>query len=123
LSESLTRATEVLALNPDDPSALLFIAALGPALPAASDAQIKIVTACAVKLLSITLVPHPLAATASDAEPASGSASFVDPDTQRVLAWIRQLRSGRPRVVPTDPEVVKRQVAAAALEWAKNLRR
>jgi hypothetical protein len=122
LAESLKRATELLALNASDPGALLFIAALGPTFPAASDSQIKTVTDCAVKLLSITLIHKP-SATGAWSESSSGSASYVDAETQRVLAFIRRLRNDRGPLVRTDLDVVKRQVAETALEWAKNATR
>jgi hypothetical protein len=122
LEESLKRATEALALNANGPSVLLFIAALGPALPAASEAQTSTVADCALKLLSLTLVRKPRTGTEPHSESAGSSASFVDPETQRVLEFIRRLRSERGPLVQADPEVIKRQVAAAALEWAKNKR-
>ncbi len=119
LSKSLTRVREALKLDPNDPRTLLFIAALGPTLPAASDNQIATVTACATKLVSARLVLTPPVA-ATSAEPTAGPASLADPETQRVLAFIRQLKASTVRM---DPEVVRRQVAEAGLEWAKNLKR
>jgi hypothetical protein len=121
LSESFTCATELLNLDPNDPGALLLVVTLGPTLPSVSDHQIAMVTASAIKLLSINLVPSPLPANASSPEPTASSSSFIDPETQRVLAFVRQLRKARE--VRVHPEDVKRQVAEAALEWAKNLKR
>jgi hypothetical protein len=120
--ESLKRATEALALNANDPSVLLFIAALGPTLPGASESEIATVAACAVRLLSISLSPKPEAGTAPQSEPVIGSTSFVDPETERVLAFIRRLRAARGPVVEKDAELIKRQVAEAALQWAKNIK-
>lgn len=120
LSESFTRATELLNLDPNDVGALLLIAALGPTLPSASDDQIATVTACATRLLALKLTPTPLPAMATG-EQTAGTTALADVETQRVLAFIRQLRKNAP--VRADPEVVKRQVAEAALEWAKNLKR
>jgi hypothetical protein len=116
--ESLKRATEALALNANDPSILLLIAALGPTLPAASGSEIATVAACAVKLLSISFSRKPEAVTAPQAEPVNGSISFMDPETQRVLDFIRRIRMARGPVVEKDPELI-RKLAEAALQWAK----
>ncbi len=117
--ESLQRATEALALNANDPSTLLLIAALGPTLPAASDSEVATVAACANKLLSINLSHKPKTVTAAQAEPLNHSTSFIDPETQRVLDFIRRIRVARGPVVEKDPELIKRQLAEAALEWVK----
>ena len=117
--ESLKRATEALALNANDPSVLLLIAALGPTLPAASESEVATVAACAIKLLSISLSHQPETVTAAQAEPLNRSTSFMDPETQRVLDFIRRIRVARGPVVEKDPELIKRQLAEAALQWAK----
>lgn len=120
--ESLSRATEALALNANDPSVLLLIAALGPTLPSASESQIATVADSALKLLSIR-ISQPAAVVSAQSQSAIGPEPFLDPETQRVIAFVRELRAGRDPAVQRDPEVVKRQVAEAALRWAKNARR
>ena len=117
--ESLQRAKEALALNPDDSGILLLIAALGPTLPAALDSEVATVAACANKLLSINLSHKPKTVTPAQAEPVNRSTSFMDPETQRVVDFIRRMRVARGSVVEKDPELIKRQLAEAALEWAK----
>jgi hypothetical protein len=116
LRDAFTCATELLSLDPDDSGALLLVAALGPTLPLASENQIATVTASAMKLLSGKVPPSPVVATTSSIEPTDNSKCSLTLK-QRVLAFVRQLRKGP--VVPTDPSVTERQVAEAALEWAK----
>ena len=110
-AESLSRATEALALNPGDSSLLLLIAALGPMLPNASESQIATVADSARKLSSIR-ISEPAAVVSAQSQ------SGISPETQRVIAFVRRLRYGRDPVAQEDPEVVKRQVAEAALQWA-----
>jgi hypothetical protein len=120
--ESLKSAVGALRSSADDPSILLFIAALGPMLTAPTDSEVATISASAVKLLSISLRPKPYGAAAPHPQPTADPASLVDPETQRVLAFVRRLRAARASSAEADPEVIKRQIAEAALQWAKSSR-
>ena len=117
--EALNQATETLVLYANDPSALLLISALGPTLSDASESERATVARCATKLLSIKLSPRANTVPPAQDPSAPVSTSYVDPETQRVLAFIQQLRGARGQAVEKDSDIIKRQIADAALEWAK----
>ena len=57
LTESFTRATELLKLDPNDIGALMLVVALGPTLQSVTDNQIATVNESAIKLLSVKPLP------------------------------------------------------------------
>lgn len=118
--DSFMRATEFLHLDSNDTGALLLVATIGPTLPSPSDNQVTMIKAAATKLLS-EMSSAPVRPPASADDPVASAAPAIDTETERVLAFVRQLRKfATPRL---DPEVVRRSVAEAALEWASSLRR
>ena len=118
--DSFMRATELLHLDSNDTGALLLVATIGPTLPSPSDNQVTMIKAAASKLLSET-PSAPARSPASDDDPIANGVSGIDPETERVLTFVRQLR--KLAAVRPDPEVVKRRVAEAALEWTNGLKR
>lgn len=99
--------------NEDDPGVLLLVSALGPALPDPSASEKAVVSAAARKLLSIPMNAPPTAA--EQTQPPSTSPA---PETQRVIAFVRQLRASRNRTAAKHQELLERHVAEAALRWA-----
>lgn len=119
-SESFTRANELLNLDPGDSGALLLIAMLGPKLPSASEDQIAIVVASANKLLSMPSTPTPHRRGASIPDPSPEPTPISDAETERVVSFVQRLRKD---TVPPPQPPTPRQVAEAALEWAKSIRK
>ena len=118
--DSFMRATELIHLDSNDTGALLLIATIGPTLASPSDSQVMMIKAAATKLLSETS-SAPVRPPASADDPVASAAPAIDTETERVLAFVRQLRKlAAPR---PDPEVVKRAAAKTALEWANSLKR
>jgi hypothetical protein len=70
----------------------------------------------ASKLRSVKLAPSP-----TSTEPVMDSRQPVDPETQRVLTFIRELRRDHVRT-HSDPDVLKSQTIESVLAWAKNLK-
>jgi hypothetical protein len=117
---SFMRATELLHRYSNDTAALLLVATIGPTLPSPSENQVTIIKAAASKLLS-EMPSAPARSPASDDDQVANAVSALDPETERVLVFVRQLRKladARP-----DPEGVRRRVAEAVLEWANSLNR
>ncbi|MBC8164756.1 MAG: hypothetical protein H7Y20_02655 [Bryobacteraceae bacterium] len=116
VDESLNRAAQALTLNANDPAVLFLIARLGPMLQSASEDQRSLVENAAVKLLS-TRITKPVTVS-SGQSPSTAESDFIDAEAHRVSAFIRQLRTQAP--APKDPEIMKREVAEAALQWARS---
>ena len=118
--DSFRRATELLHLDSNDTGALLLVALIGPTVPSPSDNQFSMIKAAALTLLSET-PSAPARSPASGDDPVATAVSAIDPETERVLAFVRQLRKLAP--AQPVPEVVRRRVAEAALDWANGLKR
>jgi hypothetical protein len=119
--DAFTLATQLLDIDPFDAAALYLMVTVAPTLENPSAEQITATENAAKKLL----IPRPRAKdvpapaeTQATTGPASGRAP--DPEARLVDELIREMRKGA-RVA--DPEKELRDIAEAALEWVRRVRR
>ena len=119
VGESLARAENLLKLNPNDVAPLLLIVKIGPSLTAPTASQLALITNSAIKLQSITLSPP--GQLFAEADAIAAPTTPTDPETAKVLAFIRDQREGRVSV-RTDPNIFKNEVVRSALDWAEKMK-
>lgn len=115
--ESFARAVQLSKLFPDDWMPLLLIVQIGPKLAAPTDGQVSLVADAASKLRSTSITtPRP-----SSSFLAPGPVPPHDPESAKVLAFIRDQRRARTTAIP-DPDALKNELVRSALDWVQKLR-
>jgi hypothetical protein len=112
----------MLKSDPRDINALVMIAKIGPTLEAPSLDQLKVVEEAAVNILTLA----PILARAATAQPVQTRAvvdattlQASDPETHRVVEFIREWRRSRPIKTAADVEGEFSAIAEPALAWAR----
>jgi hypothetical protein len=119
-ADAFAHAVELFHLDAKNVSGSLMIAELVPLLSTASANQVKIVKQTADNLLVHATEIGRTVTAVQDAEQASAAPQgAIDPQTERVVALIREWRVGKRLRTATDVENEIRRVAAGALDWAK----
>jgi hypothetical protein len=122
--DAFARATQLFKLDPGSVTASGMIAALAPSLEAPSREQVKITEAAANVLLAQAAELGRAATAVAHATADTSPQMANDPQTQRVIDFLRQWRqeSRRNKRMRTAAEVESeiRAVAEKALAWAKD---
>jgi hypothetical protein len=122
--DAFARATQLFKLDPASVTAAGMIASLAPVLDAPSPEQIKITEEAANHLLAQAAALGRAATAVPQA--AAETAQASDPETERVIAFLRQWRqeSRRNKHIRTAEEVENeiRTVAEKALAWVKEVK-
>jgi hypothetical protein len=122
-ADAFARATLLFKLDSKDIGGSYMVAALAPSLQAPSPDQIRITEEAANHFLSqaaeVGRVATAAVQPAADTGPQQGS----DPETERVVELIREVRRGKRIRTAADVESELRGVAERALAWANSLRK
>ncbi|WP_321475697.1 hypothetical protein [uncultured Paludibaculum sp.] len=117
--EAFARAVQAFQLHPKELAESILVAELAPRLALPSPSQVEVVKTAARNILDLA----PETARQQSAQAAAIGARDIsatnDPEAQRVVAMIRAWRRGKPTRTTAEIEREIRQVAEAALDWAK----